>query len=97
MEPFELDECSVGTGATCGAMYLNDAFERLLRQKFGGSAKEILTEKRLAEASRNFETQIKTQFNPFEPGCEDEYEIPIPGVDHIPSLGVEGGFLTLSK
>jgi hypothetical protein len=70
---------------------------RLLYSKFGPRAEDILTPRRRAEASRSFETSIKCQFNPLAPGCDEEYEIPIPGAEDMLSVGLEDGYLTLSK
>jgi hypothetical protein len=95
LNPFKVVEAAGGTGAACGAMYLGDGFNRLLRQKLGSRAEEILKPKTLREASRSFETQIKCQFNPLG-SSEESYEVPIPGAPDIPEIGLEGGFLTFS-
>lgn len=95
MDPFEVEECSIGTGVAYGAMYLNERFQQLLHEKIGDCADEILTTRRLAEAIGCFETTIKCQFNPFSSLVEDEYEIPLPGAPDLPLIGLEGGYLTL--
>ena len=97
MDPFQIDECTVGTGAACGAMYLNDAFERLIRAKLGARAEEILNKRTLAVTLRSFETTIKCQFNPLAAISEEFYEVPIPGAPTIKTIGLEGGFITLTK
>ena len=97
MDPFKVVEATVGTGAACGAMYLNDGFERLIRQKLGGRAEEILNARTLAEALRNFETQIKCQFNPMGSACQNFFEVPIPGAPDMQDIELEGGFMTLSR
>jgi len=96
LDPFKVVEATSGTGAACGAMYLNDGFERLLRQKLGPKAEETLKARTLAEALRNFETQIKCQFNPLGI-CQGFFEVPIPGAPDLPDIGLEGGFITLSR
>jgi hypothetical protein len=78
-------------------MYLNDGFERLVRSKLGSRHADILIGRRLAEVLKHFDSTIKCQFNPLVPGCEEEHEIPIPGAEDIPSIGLEAGFLTLRK
>lgn len=78
-------------------MYLNDGFERLIRRKLGERAQEILNARTLAEALRNFETQIKCQFNPEGSGCQSFFEVPIPGAPDLPEIELEGGFMTLSR
>ena len=97
LNPFEVQESSEGTGAACGAMYLNDGFGRLIHSMMGTLAPEIITERRLEEAKRCFETTIKCVFNPLAPDCEDEYEIPLPGARDVLPIGLEGGYLALSK
>ena len=86
----------MGTGAACGAMFLNDGFERLIRQKLGTRAEGILNARTLAEASRNFETQIKCQFNPLGSTYQVAFEVPLAGAPDIPEIGLEGGFMTLT-
>ena len=95
--PFIINECARGSGGTGGAQYLNAGFERLIRKKLGTRANEILNGKCLTEALRNFETTIKCQFNPLSEGCDSEFEIPVPGAPDIPSIGLESGYLKLTK
>jgi hypothetical protein len=45
---------------------------------------------------RQFDT-IKKEFDPFEGDCEEEYEIPIKGAPEMPEIGLEEGYLKLSK
>jgi hypothetical protein len=78
-------------------MYLNDGFERLVRSKLGSRHTDIMIERRRAEVLKHFDSTIKCQFNPLVPGCEEEHEIPLHGVEDILSIGLEAGFLTLSK
>jgi hypothetical protein len=79
-------------------MYLGDGFERFLRQKLGPRAQEILKPKTLADAARYFETEIKCQFNPLGLSGQGPFEVPIGGLaPDMPEIGLEGGYLTLSK
>jgi hypothetical protein len=68
-----------------------------LRNKFGEQADTILTERRLAEANRHFDTVIKRQYNPYDENCEAEFEIPLNGAPDLPDVGLEEGYLALSK
>jgi hypothetical protein len=95
--PFLLKECTVGTGAACGSMFLNRGFEDLLRRKLGRWADEVLTTSCLEEAFSMFDTRVKCQFNPLSGDCEREYRIPLPGAPNVVHLGLDGGFLRLSK
>jgi hypothetical protein len=51
----------------------------------------------LIDAIRNFDCSFKVDFDPYSPDCEDEYEVPLPGAPNIPSMGLEEGYLKLSK
>jgi hypothetical protein len=93
--PFSVEECSVGTGAACGSVYLDQGFENLLRKKFGQHAKTILDGKRVTALVRHFDSTIKREYNPFDPDCDNEFEIPLAGVTDIPELGIEDGYLRL--
>jgi hypothetical protein len=95
--PFAVEECSVGTGAACGSIYLDQAFENLLKGRFGKAWEKILTPKRLLELVRYFDSSIKRQFNPLDPSADTEFEVPIAGVDDILWIGFEDGYLRLTK
>ena len=95
--PFEIKECSVGTGASCGAIRLDEGFERVLREKLDKHAYTLLKPRTLAEALDHFDTAIKRQFDPYSMDCEEEYEIPLTGAPDMPELDVVAGYLTLQK
>jgi hypothetical protein len=86
----------VGSGAACGAIFLHKGFETLLRQKLGSLANSVLTQKRLGAAMRYFETSVKRTFNPYDPNCETEFEVPMGGVADNSSIGLQEGYLTLT-
>jgi hypothetical protein len=94
--PFEIEECTVGTGAACGAIRLDEEFVRFLKNKLGRHATTILDAKRLAEATKQFDT-LKRSFNPCEEDCEPEYEFTFAGAPDIPEIGLEAGYLRLQK
>jgi len=96
-EPFEIDQCSVASGAVCGAIDLTERFESLLRTRLGSHSREILTPGILDEAHRQFESSIKLSFNPYDNECESEYEISFLGAPDLPTLRLEEGFLTLTR
>jgi hypothetical protein len=95
--PFSVRECTVGTGATCGSIYLTKNFEDLVRRRLGSKAPQILTQKALTQCARAFENLIKCTFDPEDENAEDEYELPIPGAPDSPDIGLEDGYLRLSK
>jgi hypothetical protein len=96
-EPFEVKECNEGSGGLCGASFLNKAFEGLLRRKLGSLADTILNEKELFEANRYFEARIKTDFNPYDSACDDDFRIQFRGHHNDARIGLEEGVLVLSK
>jgi hypothetical protein len=96
-DDFSIQECNVGSGAPCGAVYLTKGFETLLRRKLGDEANTILNANRLKAAMRYFESDIKFSFNPCDDACDDEYNVPIPGAPDNPSIKLEDGFLALTK
>lgn len=51
----------------------------------------------LSNAVKAFEGAIKFQFDPFDDDCDTEYEIPLRGAPNIPSIGLEEGYLKISK
>lgn len=98
IDPFQIDESSLGTGGVCGSIRLNEEFENLLRKKLGKNAKRILTPESLEEPMGKFDSTIKRQFNPYEADCEDEYQIRLSGnPPDIPEAGLEAGYLKVTK
>jgi len=97
MCPFEIKECSIGTGAACGAILLEEYFESLLRKKLDNHAAEILQRTRLESAMRHFESSIKRQFNPYDEDGENAFEVPLRGARDLPECGLEFGYLKLTK
>lgn len=93
--PFRVEECTVGTGAACGAIYLDRAFEGLIRRKFEGEGN--IDDRRLADLVRQFDNSIKREFNPFDPSAETSFEISISGFQDMPHIGLRDGYLTLSR
>lgn len=51
----------------------------------------------MSELVRYFDSTIKRQFNPYDSACDTEFEVSIAGVSDIPEIGLEDGYLTLSK
>jgi hypothetical protein len=68
-----VEEWTVGTGAACGAIYLDQAFEKLILSKFDTAGFD-LGEKRLDGLRDYFATTIKHRFNPFDPRVQSEYK-----------------------
>jgi hypothetical protein len=98
LSPFEIKECTIGTGRLCGSTFIDDAFVRFLRRRLGWRAEEVLASRRqLSSVTEYFEHAIKPSFNPYSLDCEDEYEIPLQGSPEIPEAGLQEGYLNISK
>jgi Hsp70 protein len=98
--PFKIKECTIGTGAACGAFQLEEGFKDMLRSKLGKHAQLVLTDQVIEEAcaSSSFQNKIKTSFNPYENDEDsEEYMVPLKGAPEIPSIGLESGYLELQK
>ena len=78
-------------------MYLTKGFEALLRKKMGPQVDAILTPRRLKAALTYFESSIKCSFNPYDEACDLEYEIPLSGAIDIPEIGLDEGYMKLSR
>ena len=66
-------------------------------RKLGTHADTILTPRRLTDLLRYFDANIKHNFNPLASRSATEYEIAIGGVADIPEIGLEDGYLTLTR
>lgn len=69
----------------------------LVEKRLDDHARTLLTERRLEEAKRYFESAIKTTFNGLDPDCEDDFEVPLHGAPDIPECGLSAGYLKLIK
>jgi len=98
--PFSVEECNVGSGATCGAVFLRKSFDRFLREKLGTRVDSILTKDRLDEALDWFESNVKISFNPYDESFDwnRRYRLPMHGVlaEDQAALGIQGGYLKLT-
>jgi len=89
----------MGTGGACGAIFLSQNFEGLLKERLAAAAKseEVLTPKRLSAAVKHFEGELKFKFNLYDEDVDNSFEFPLPGAPDIPDIGLEGGTLTIKK
>jgi len=96
--PFQVRECTIGTGGACGAIFLTEYFKELLIEKIGPENKDVLTPRRVAEAVNSFERNIKFTYDPYTVSDqEDNFEIPLPGAPDLPDINLLEGYLTLSR
>ena len=93
-------ECNVGSGGTCGAVFLHEWFLKLLYDKLGSYADTILTSECVEEVVEWFERYVKRVFNPYD--SEDEtktYRVPMHGSPsaNIPKINLRGRYLKLFR
>jgi hypothetical protein len=94
--PFRIKECTVGTGAACGAAYLTGNFESFLSKRLG-ARKDVLTKAMLENAVKSFEGAMKFQFDPFSEDCDAEFEVPLRRAPNMPNIGLEDGYLKVTR
>ena len=51
----------------------------------------------IQNAVKTFEGIVKFQFDPYSDGCEAEFEFPLRGAPDIPSIGLEEGYIKVSR
>lgn len=96
-DPIRIQETVRGTGACCGAAFLNIKFEEYVRAKVGNTAfRSILDRqpKSWSAAMKFFEEYVKRNFDPTDPV---EFNIPFPGIPDNTDAEIEQGFLTMSS
>jgi len=87
----------VGSGETCGAIFLHQGFLQLLCDKLGWHAKKILTQDRQNDALTWFEN-VKYAFNPYDKeDTQRDYRVPLNNAPNIRSSKLLGGYLKLSR
>lgn len=74
-----------------------EAFEALVRGKLGNMATELLRPTKLRELLQFYERGIERFFNPLDADCESEFELPFMDAPDIPEIGLDGGFLRVSR
>lgn len=99
LSPLRLKESAPGSGALCGAAFLNIRFEDLVKSRLGTNIFENLPPKAWAGALNYFEEYAKRVFDPMD--SQDEYddnkfEVPMIGVPDNIAAGIQGSYLTIS-
>jgi len=68
----------------------------LIRKKLDKYADSILIKSVPAEINKFFDT-LKRDFDPYDPECEAEYNIPLKDAPERPDVGVSEGSLIITK
>lgn len=100
VDPLSLDECVVGSGALCGAVYLDRRFEDFVVQRIGKETYDGMSDRAKFQMHQYWETYIKREYKDLTEG-EDEgaqdFFVPLPGVADNVENGVQEGFLTVTR
>ena len=99
LSPLQLEESAPGSGALCGAAFLNLRFTELIKSRLGIDAFEKLPTRTWTGALMYFEDYAKKMFNPMD--SQDEYddntfEVPMTGISDTVAAGIEGSYLTIT-
>lgn len=100
--PLRLKESAPGTGALCGAAFLNMRFQNLVRTRMGPDLFDHMCmrkPKSWAIAFKYFEDYIKRTFDPSASSDvfdDNKFSVPLPGAADNLEAGIDCGFLTLS-
>ncbi|KAI5815866.1 hypothetical protein BZA77DRAFT_281349 [Pyronema omphalodes] len=100
LHPLQLKEVAVGTGALCGAVYLDRRFEDFVKGAIGTEVWEGMDFRAKSQMWGAWEGGVKREFSVSEDGDEDEgedYWIPVMGVRDMEDGRVRGGFLRVTR
>jgi hypothetical protein len=89
-----IEECTAGTGGTCGATFLDNEFIEMLRRKLGNQGDNVLTPELVAHLQHHFEYGLKRGFD--ENSRRKEYVIDMGRAPDIPRIGLRGGRLKVT-
>ncbi|KAI5791964.1 hypothetical protein EDC01DRAFT_788326 [Geopyxis carbonaria] len=98
--PLQLNEVAVGTGALCGAVYLDRRFEDFVAARLGAT---VLAPRARLQMMQYWETYMKREFTDSSPDGEaaddgaTDFWVPVMGVADSDALGIRGGFLRVTR
>ncbi|PUU79590.1 hypothetical protein B9Z19DRAFT_979106 [Tuber borchii] len=105
--PLQLNEVAIGTGALCGAVYLDRRFEDFVSRRIGKDKFDAMDHRARFQMNQFWETYVKREFVDDEGVQRDEEEeeenenklfwVPVMGVPDNEDKGIRGGFLKLSR
>ncbi|KAH0613556.1 uncharacterized protein H6S33_005442 [Morchella sextelata] len=106
--PLQLNEVAIGTGALCGAVYLDRRFEDFIITRIGKEQFEAMDHRARFQMVQYWETYVKREFvltDEDNDGSDDregqaeggEFWVPVMGVPDDDDRGVKGGFLKVAR
>lgn len=101
LHSLQLQEVAVGTGALCGAVYLDRRFEEFVAEKIGRDRFEAMDHRVKFQMGQYWETYMKREFAETAAGdaaADDDYFwVPVMGVPDTEDGRMRGGFLRVSR
>lgn len=111
LQPLQLNEVAIGTGALCGAVYLDRRFEEFTIGRIGRERFEGMDHRARFQMVQFWETYVKREFVDYDDDAvgtleEGEVEgegegkvfwVPVMGVPDDEERGIRGGFLRVTR
>jgi hypothetical protein len=98
LQPLQLQEVAVGTGALCGAVYLDRRFDDFVVEQIGKDRFEAMDHRAKFQMGQYWETYMKREFSEKLLGEEEEdFWVPVMGVPDSEDGRMRGGFLRVSQ
>lgn len=109
--PLQLNEVAIGTGALCGAVYLDRRFEEFTIGRIGRERFEGMDHRARFQMVQFWETYVKREFVDYDDdamppsegteiegeGEGKEFWVPVMGVPDDEERGIRGGFLRVTR
>jgi hypothetical protein len=97
LQPLQLQEVAVGTGALCGAVYLDRRFDDFVAEKIGNDRFEAMDHRAKFQMRQHWETYMKREFSEKPPDEAEDFWVPVMGVPDSTDGRMRGGFLRVSQ
>ena len=96
---------AIGTGALCGAVYLDRRFENFISDRIGKERFDVMDHRARFQMNQYWETYVKREFVDDEGTRREEddesesrlFWVPVMGVPDDEDKGIRGGFLRLTR
>lgn len=110
--PLQLNEVAIGTGALCGAVYLDRRFEEFTIGRIGKERFEGMDHRARFQMVQFWETYVKREFVDYDDDAVEakqeetevegegegkEFWVPVMGVPDDEERGIRGGFLKVTR
>ncbi|CAI7572395.1 unnamed protein product [Penicillium palitans] len=99
-DPLRFEEATKGTGAVCGSVMLDEAFDALIKVIIERQSDQPIPQSTVRAARKYWQDYVKPSYTgPLDDDdmCEPGYWIPVPGVSGISNVELSEGHLYLDK